>query len=137
MRSIYIGRGWKNSVHAKRTRGVSDNYQGRLVTPTIVMVEFLPAERHARVTHTKPAAINYVAAIFAALGSFLFGYDSGIIGSVISDSYVHFHSYFKNPTEDTTGVSSPRMLRLDQDSAKPRTALLSGCRLLFCRRGLR
>jgi hypothetical protein len=27
--------------------------------------------------NTKPAAINYVAAIFAATGSFLFGYDSG------------------------------------------------------------
>jgi hypothetical protein len=69
------------------------------------MVEFMPAERHARATHTKPAAINYVAAIFAALGSFLFGYDSGIIGSVISDSYTHFHHYFGNPSANTTGVS--------------------------------
>lgn len=65
----------------------------------------MPAERHARATHTKPAAINYVAAIFAALGSFLFGYDSGIIGSVISDSYTHFHHYFGNPSANTTGVS--------------------------------
>lgn len=68
----------------------------------------MPAERHARATHTKPAAINYVAAIFAALGSFLFGYDSGIIGSVISDSYTHFHNYFGNPKSGTTGVSCHR-----------------------------
>jgi hypothetical protein len=70
------------------------------------MVEFVHADsRHARATHTKPAAINYVAAIFAAIGSFLFGYDSGIIGSVISESYVHFHNYFGNPDDSTTGVS--------------------------------
>jgi len=71
------------------------------------MVEFVHADsRHARATHTKPAAINYVAAIFAAIGSFLFGYDSGIIGSVISDAYVHFHNYFQKPDSSTTGVSA-------------------------------
>jgi len=45
---------------------------------------------------TKPALINYVAAIFAATGSFLFGYDSGIIGSVISENYEQFHLYFNH-----------------------------------------
>jgi len=54
--------------------------------------------------HTKPAPINYLAAIFAAIGSFLFGYDSGIIGSVISDSYTEFHSYFDNPGPNITGA---------------------------------
>jgi len=39
-----------------------------------------------------------------AIGSFLFGYDSGIIGSVISDSYTEFHSYFKNPGPNVTGA---------------------------------
>jgi MFS family permease len=33
----------------------------------------------------------------SAFGSFLFGYDSGIIGSVISGSYREFHDYFKKP----------------------------------------
>ncbi|BEJ17436.1 hypothetical protein CspHIS471_0608370 [Cutaneotrichosporon sp. HIS471] len=54
-------------------------------------------------SHTKPALINYVAAIFAAIGSFLFGYDSGIVGSVISDGYVHFWSYF-NPSDSVKGA---------------------------------
>ncbi|KAG7562239.1 hypothetical protein FFLO_02325 [Filobasidium floriforme] len=44
--------------------------------------------------HNKVAFINYLAAVFAAFGSFLFGYDSGIIGSVISPSYNRFHEYF-------------------------------------------
>lgn len=52
---------------------------------------------------TKPAVINYVAAIFAAIGSFLFGYDSGIIGSVISANYTQFHDYFK-PTPSIIGA---------------------------------
>lgn len=41
---------------------------------------------------------------FSAIGSFLFGYDSGIIGSVISDSYDEFHTYFKNPDPSITGA---------------------------------
>ncbi|TXT13409.1 hypothetical protein VHUM_00776 [Vanrija humicola] len=53
---------------------------------------------------TKPSLINYVAAIFAATGSFLFGYDSGIISSVISPSYTHFHSYFNNPSDSIIGA---------------------------------
>ena len=40
----------------------------------------------------------------SAIGSFLFGYDSGIIGSVISDSYDEFHTYFKNPDPSITGA---------------------------------
>ena len=83
----------------------------------INMVEFVHADsRHARATHTKPAAINYVAAIFAAIGSFLFGYDSGIIGSVISDSYVHFHHYFGDPGENVTGVSFRSVTRKGHDT---------------------
>ena len=39
-----------------------------------------------------------------AIGSFLFGYDSGIIGSVISPGYDQFHSYFKSPTEGLIGA---------------------------------
>jgi len=40
------------------------------------MVDFVAAPRSNKdvAHHTKPAAINYVAAIFAAIGSFLFGY---------------------------------------------------------------
>lgn len=50
---------------------------------------------HNKVLHNnKVAPINYIAAVFAAFGSFLFGYDSGIIGSVISPSYNRFHEYF-------------------------------------------
>jgi MFS family permease len=40
----------------------------------------------------------------SAFGSFLFGYDSGIIGSVISGSYVHFHDYFDAPSEGVIGA---------------------------------
>jgi hypothetical protein len=40
----------------------------------------------------------------SAIGSFLFGYDSGIISSVISDSYTEFHSYFHNPGAPATGA---------------------------------
>lgn len=40
----------------------------------------------------------------SAIGSFLFGYDSGIIGSVISDSYDEFHTYFKKPDPNITGA---------------------------------
>jgi hypothetical protein len=45
-----------------------------------------------------------LAHVFSAIGSFLFGYDSGIIGSVISDSYDEFHTYFKNPDPSITGA---------------------------------
>lgn len=40
----------------------------------------------------------------SAIGSFLFGYDSGIIGSVISESYDNFHEYFDHPGENVTGA---------------------------------
>jgi MFS family permease len=51
------------------------------------------------INHNKVSAINYIAAVFAAIGSFLFGYDSGIIGSVISPSYNRFHEYFRSNGE--------------------------------------
>ncbi|WVR09807.1 hypothetical protein IAU60_006883 [Kwoniella sp. DSM 27419] len=63
-----------------------------------------PASHDAVVAYTKPSAINYVAAIFAAIGSFLFGYDSGIISSVISDSYDQFQDYFDHPLPNITGA---------------------------------
>lgn len=47
---------------------------------------------------------NFVVALFAALGSFLFGYDSGIIGSVVSAEFDQFHSYFKQPNDDIIGA---------------------------------
>ncbi|ORY20790.1 general substrate transporter [Naematelia encephala] len=59
---------------------------------------------HDRVINTKPSLINYVAAVFAAIGSFLFGYDSGIISSVISANYTHFHSYFNEPKQNIIGA---------------------------------
>jgi len=40
----------------------------------------------------------------SAFGSFLFGYDSGIIGSVISGSYTHFHDYFEAPKAGVIGA---------------------------------
>ena len=39
-----------------------------------------------------------------ATGSFLFGYDSGIIGSVISPGYTHFHDYFDAPSDSVIGA---------------------------------
>jgi len=47
---------------------------------------------------------NFFVAAFAAIGSFLFGYDSGIIGSVISPNFIQFHSYFNNPGPNITGA---------------------------------
>lgn len=43
-------------------------------------------------------------AVFAGIGSFLFGYDSGIIGSVISANYREFHNYFDQPKDNVTGA---------------------------------
>jgi hypothetical protein len=39
-----------------------------------------------------------------ATGSFLFGYDSGIIGSVISANYDQFHLYFDHPSDAILGA---------------------------------
>ncbi|CUA71938.1 High-affinity glucose transporter [Kluyveromyces lactis NRRL Y-1140] [Rhizoctonia solani] len=50
------------------------------------------------------AFFNFFVATFAAIGSFLFGYDSGIIGSVISPNFKHFHEYFNNPNDDILGA---------------------------------
>ncbi|EJD39501.1 general substrate transporter [Auricularia subglabra TFB-10046 SS5] len=47
---------------------------------------------------------NVFVAAFAAIGSFLFGYDSGIIGSVISREFTHFHDYFDSPDAALTGA---------------------------------
>ncbi|CCA73450.1 related to sugar transport protein STP1 [Serendipita indica DSM 11827] len=61
---------------------------------------------------------NFVVALFAALGSFLFvsraiscshifnldHSDSGIIGSVVSAEFDQFHSYFKQPNDDIIGA---------------------------------
>ncbi|KAG8745574.1 hypothetical protein FRC10_007752 [Ceratobasidium sp. 414] len=50
------------------------------------------------------ALFNFFVATFAAIGSFLFGYDSGIIGSVISPNFVRFHEYFGNPGDQILGA---------------------------------
>ncbi|GFZ46483.1 hypothetical protein JCM24511_04730 [Saitozyma sp. JCM 24511] len=72
------------------------------------MPDFVPhtaGTSHAAIIQgTKPALINWVAAIFAAIGTFLFGYDSGIISSVISTSYDEFQDYFGHPGAGITGA---------------------------------
>jgi len=40
----------------------------------------------------------------SAIGSFLFGYDSGIISSVISQNYNQFQNYYKHPTDGPLGA---------------------------------
>lgn len=50
------------------------------------------------------ALFNFFVATFAAIGSFLFGYDSGIIGSVISPNFKKFHEYFNNPDDSILGA---------------------------------
>lgn len=40
----------------------------------------------------------------SATGTFLFGYDSGIIASVISDEYDQFQTYFNAPNAAITGA---------------------------------
>ncbi|CAE6424644.1 unnamed protein product [Rhizoctonia solani] len=47
---------------------------------------------------------NFFVATFAAIGSFLFGYDSGIIGSVISPNFKKFHEYFNEPNHELLGA---------------------------------
>ncbi|KAJ7646478.1 general substrate transporter [Roridomyces roridus] len=46
---------------------------------------------------------NFSVALFSALGSFLFG-DSGIIGSVVSQQFNHFQSYFGFPGPNIVGA---------------------------------
>lgn len=48
-------------------------------------------------------AITYSSSL-RAIGSFLFGYDSGIISSVISTSYDQFQAYFDKPGPNITGA---------------------------------
>ncbi|CAE7226471.1 unnamed protein product [Rhizoctonia solani] len=50
------------------------------------------------------AFFNFFVATFAAIGSFLFGYDSGIIGSVISPNFKKFHEFFDDPNDATLGA---------------------------------
>ncbi|KAJ7067446.1 general substrate transporter [Mycena amicta] len=47
---------------------------------------------------------NFSVALFSALGSFLFGYDSGIIGSVVSLEFDQFQAFFHNPGVNITGA---------------------------------
>ncbi|KAJ6620013.1 general substrate transporter [Mycena sp. CBHHK59/15] len=47
---------------------------------------------------------NFNVALFSALGSFLFGYDSGVIGSVVSQEFDLFHAYFHSPNESIIGA---------------------------------
>lgn len=46
-------------------------------------------------------AITIASAAFLAVGGFLFGYDSGIIGSTIA--LPHFNEYFDSPSDDLAG----------------------------------
>ncbi|CAE6517214.1 unnamed protein product [Rhizoctonia solani] len=50
------------------------------------------------------AFFNFFVATFAAIGSFLFGYDSGIIGSVISPNFKSFHEFFNDPNDAMLGA---------------------------------
>ncbi|KAJ7153688.1 general substrate transporter [Mycena filopes] len=47
---------------------------------------------------------NFSVALFSALGSFLFGYDSGVIGSVVSQEFDYFHRYFNSPGDNIIGA---------------------------------
>lgn len=47
-------------------------------------------------------AFNIFTGFFAAIGSFLFGYDSGIISSILTFS--HFNAHFNNPSAALTGA---------------------------------
>ncbi|KAJ6459470.1 general substrate transporter [Mycena vitilis] len=50
------------------------------------------------------AFFNFSVALFSALGSFLFGDDSGVIGSVVSLQFDHFQSFFHNPGPSIIGA---------------------------------
>ncbi|KAF7337060.1 High-affinity glucose transporter [Mycena venus] len=47
---------------------------------------------------------NFSVCLFSALGSFLFGYDSGVIGSVVSKQFDQFQTFFHNPGPDIVGA---------------------------------
>ncbi|KAJ7662981.1 general substrate transporter [Mycena rosella] len=47
---------------------------------------------------------NFSVALFSALGSFLFGYDSGVIGSVVSKEFDLFQAFFHSPGDNITGA---------------------------------
>ncbi|KAL7420411.1 hypothetical protein Q5752_005381 [Cryptotrichosporon argae] len=52
----------------------------------------------------RPNLLNWVACILAGLGPWLYGYDSGIISSVVSAEYDQFQSYFNNPSSAMSGT---------------------------------
>jgi sugar porter (SP) family MFS transporter len=50
------------------------------------------------------AFFNFSVCLFSAIGSFLFGYDSGIIGSVVSKQFSYFQTFFNNPGPNIVGA---------------------------------
>ncbi|KAJ7767239.1 general substrate transporter [Mycena metata] len=47
---------------------------------------------------------NFSVALFSALGSFLFGDDSGVIGSVVSQEFDYFQTFFHSPGPSIIGA---------------------------------
>ncbi|CAD6585392.1 MAG: hypothetical protein TREMPRED_004125 [Tremellales sp. Tagirdzhanova-0007] len=58
---------------------------------------------HALQYDARPNLLNWVACIIAGLGPWLYGYDSGIISSIVSPEYTQFYSYF-HPSTALTGT---------------------------------
>ncbi|GFZ52179.1 hypothetical protein JCM24511_09952 [Saitozyma sp. JCM 24511] len=55
------------------------------------------------VYNARPNLLNWAACVLAGLGPWLYGYDSGIISSIISPEYTQFYAYF-NPSDAMTGT---------------------------------
>ncbi|RSH85778.1 hypothetical protein EHS25_003919 [Saitozyma podzolica] len=55
------------------------------------------------VYNARPNLLNWTACVLAGLGPWLYGYDSGIISSIISPEYTQFYAYF-NPSDAMTGT---------------------------------
>ncbi|KAL7412590.1 major facilitator superfamily domain-containing protein [Mrakia frigida] len=62
-------------------------------------VAVFDADVHQEVKKQKVVLLNYLVARWIC-----FGYDSGIIGSVISPEFIHFHNYFDQPSTKITGA---------------------------------